>query len=118
MSTFLVDECVSSQTIELIKSLGFPVQSLQQFGKYGAKDEDILTLAQEKKFTLVTYDRGFGEITRYGSYAHSGIIIVKAHDSKSLRECHEVLEKLLRAETGFEETVFIVDRNKYRKRAK
>jgi hypothetical protein len=31
MSAFPVDECVSSQTIRSIKSLGFPVESLQQF---------------------------------------------------------------------------------------
>lgn len=118
MSTFLVDECVSSQTIQLIKSLGFSVESLQEFGKCGAKDEEVLRLAQERKSILVTYDVGFGDITKYRSYSHSGIIIVKAHDCKSLQQCHKVLKKLLKTETEFEETLFIVDRSKYRKRVK
>jgi predicted nuclease of predicted toxin-antitoxin system len=69
MSTFLVDECVSSQTIQLIKSLGFSVESLQEFGKCGAKDEEVLRLAQERKSILVTYDVGFGDITKYRSYS-------------------------------------------------
>ena len=118
MSAFLVDECVSSQTIQLIKSLGFPVESLQELGKYGMKDEDVLRLARERKSTLVTYDRGFGDMTGHGPCSHSGIIVIRAHDSKSLERCHHVLEKLLKTETEFEETLFIVDRNKYRKRGK
>jgi predicted nuclease of predicted toxin-antitoxin system len=118
MSAFLVDECVSSQTIQLIKSLGFPVESLQQLGKYGMTDEEVLKLARERKSTLVTYDRGFGDIAKYRPYAHAGIIVVRAHDSKSLERCHRVLEKLLKTETEFENTLFIVDRNKYRKRGK
>lgn len=118
MSSFLVDECVSFQTIQLIKSLGLPVESVQDLGKYGTKDEEVLRLAQERKFTLVTYDRGFGDIAKYKSYSHSGVIVIKAHDSKSLQQCHEVLEKLLKTETDFKETLFIVDRNKYRKRGR
>lgn len=118
MSAFLVDECVSSQTIQLIISLGFPVESLQELGKYGIKDEDVLRLAQERKCTLVTYDRGFGDITGYRPNPHSGIIVIRAHDSKSLEQGHQVLEKLLKTETEFEGALFIVDRNKYRKRRK
>ena len=118
MSAFLVDECVSSQTIQLIKSLGFPVESLQELGKCGIKDEDVLRLAQERKYTLITYDRGFGDITGYRPHSRSGIIVIRAHDSKSLERCHRVLEKLLKTKTEFQETLFIVDRNKYRKRVK
>jgi predicted nuclease of predicted toxin-antitoxin system len=118
MSAFLVDECVSSRTVQLIKSLGFPVESLQELGKYGIKDKDVLRLALERKCTLVTYDRGFGDITGHRPYPHSGIIIIRAHDSKSLERCHQVLEKLLKTETEFGETLFIVDRNKYRRRGK
>lgn len=118
MSAFLVDECVSSRTVQFIKSLGFPVESLQELGKYGIKDEDVLKLAKERKCTLVTYDRDFGDITVRKSYPPSGIIVIRAHDSKSLERCHKVLEKLLKTETEFEETLFIVDRNKYRRRGK
>ena len=118
MSVFLVNECVSSQKIHLIRSLGFPVESLQELGKCGIKDEDVLRLAQERKYTPVTYDRGFGDITGYRLHSRGGIIVIKAHDSKSLERCHQVLEKLLKTETEFEETLFIVDRNKYRKRKK
>jgi hypothetical protein len=35
-------------------------------------------------------------------YSHSGIIVIRAHDSKSLERCHKVLEKLLETETEFD----------------
>ena len=118
MSTFLVDECVSFQTAQLIKSLGFSVESIRELGKCGIKDEEIFKTAQERNSILVTYDRGFGDITKYRPYSHNGIIVIKAYDLRSLDQCHMVLEELLRAETEFEGALFIVDRNKYRKRGK
>lgn len=118
MPAFLIDECVSFQTAQFIKSLGFPAESIKELGKRGIKDEEVFKVTQERKSTLVTYDRGFGNITKYPLYSHHGIIVIKAYDSESLEQCHMVLEKLLQAETEFEETLFVVDRNKYRKRGK
>lgn len=118
MPAFLIDECVSLQTTQLIKSLGFPVEIIQELGKCGIKDEEVFKIAQQRKSTLVTYDGGFGDITRYRPYSHNGIIVIKTHGSKSLEQCHMVLEKLLEAETEFQGTLVVVDRNKYRKRGK
>lgn len=109
MPAFLADECVSSQTIQLIKSLGFVVETLHELCKQGLRDEEVLKVAQEKKSTLVTYDRGFGDLARYDACCHSGIVVIKAHDSDSLRRCHGVLEMLLRTEDEFEQMLFIVD---------
>ena len=118
MPAFLIDECVSFQTTQLMKSLGFPAESIQDLGKRGIKDEEVFKVAQERKSPLITYDRGFGDITKYQPYSHKGIVVIKAYDSESLEQCHVVLEKLLKTETEFEGTLFIVDRNKYRKRGK
>ena len=71
--------------------------------------EEVLKLAQEKKLTLVTYDRGFGDLARYGARSHSGVIVIKARDSDSLWRCHRVLETLLKTEKEFEQTLFIGD---------
>lgn len=116
MPAFLIDECVSFQTTQLIKSLGFHAESIRQLGKRGIKDEEVFKVAQERESTLVTYDRGFGSITKYPLYSHHGIIIIRAFDSESLEQCHMVMEKLLKAETEFEGALFVVGRNKYRKR--
>ena len=116
MLIFLVDECVSIQTTRMIKSLGFVVESVQGIGGYGISDKEVFKVAQERKSIIVTYDRGFGDTTKYQSHSHYGIIVIKAYDSNSIEQCHVVLTKLLKTETEFAGALFIVDRNKYRKR--
>ena len=116
MSVFLIDECVSAQTMDLIRSLGFAVETIQNLSKHGITDEEVMKLAQDKRATLVTYDRGFGDLARYAPASHSGIIVIRTQNAETLRRCHQVLQALLRAETHLEQTLFVVDHNKYRKR--
>ena len=59
---FLADECTFIQTVRLMRKLGFQVKRIQDLGMIGAKDSDIFTKAQEIKATLVTNDKGFGDI--------------------------------------------------------
>jgi predicted nuclease of predicted toxin-antitoxin system len=114
--TFVVDECVSRQTLNLLKSLGFRVERIQDLAGPGIEDQEVFKIAQEKKAVLLTYDRGFGNIRRYPPQYHNGVVVLKAYSSKSLQRCHKVLEKLLKREGDFKGTLFIVDENKYRKR--
>jgi len=100
---FLVDECVSNQTVIFLEKLGCNVTKVQNIGLEGKEDEIILKYAQERNLTLVTYDRGFGNIRKYPPSTHSGIIIIKV---------------LLEKEKRFKETLFVVDEKKYRKREK
>ena len=116
MPSFLVDECVSLQTTRLLKDLGFSVENVYDLGRSGIPDSEVFKIAQDKKSVLVTYDRGFGDIRKYPSYSHGGIIVLRICDSKSLQRCHKVLERLLEVESEFEGTLFVVDENKYRKR--
>jgi len=115
---FLVDECVSNQTVIFLEKLGCNVTKVQNIGLEGKEDEIILKYAQERNLTLVTYDRGFGNIRKYPPSTHSGIIIIKVYNLTSLENCHKVLEKLLEKEKRFKETLFVVDEKKYRKREK
>jgi len=113
---FVADECVSSQTVRLLKDLGFDVETIQELGKQGAEDDEVFRVAQEKEAILITYDKGFGNVLRYAPESHHGVVILKVRNSESLRGCHRVLEKLLEAEVDFKGILFIIDENKYRKR--
>jgi hypothetical protein len=41
---------------------------------------------------------------------------LRSYDISSLQKCHGVLGRLLRVESEFKNTLFIVNENKYRKR--
>jgi len=45
---FLVDECVSYQTLLLLKELGYTAESVEEIGLKGAKDSTILKLPKKK----------------------------------------------------------------------
>jgi predicted nuclease of predicted toxin-antitoxin system len=116
MTAFLVDECVSFQTYRLISASGFPVKTVLDITHSGATDREIFKIAKSKSFVIVTLDRGFGDVRTYPPNSHSGIIVLKAYDLNSLQKCHTVLEMLLKVESEFKGTLFIVDGNKYRKK--
>jgi len=50
MPAFLIDECVSFQTAQFIKSLGFPAESIQELGKRGIKFEETLFVVDRNKY--------------------------------------------------------------------
>lgn len=116
MPTFLIDECVSMQTQILIERLGFNVENVKDLGLKGASDKDVFRLAQETGKILVTNDRGFGDVRKYPPSSHKGVIVIKAHDLKSLLNCHRTLESLLATEHEFKGILFVVNENKYRKK--
>ncbi len=116
MVTYLADECVSMQTVDLVRASGMSVLTIKELGLRATVDEDIFRIAQEKHWVLITTDKGFGNIRTYPSSSHAGIIVIRAHDLKSLQDCHTVLKELLQREPKFKGILFIVDPRKYRKR--
>ena len=104
MVLFLVDECVSYQTLLLLKELGYTAT--------------IFKVAQEKKAVLVTYDKGFANIKTCPPSKHNGVILLRVSNLLSLKKCNEVLRILLSRESSFKGTLFVVTEQKYRKRTK
>jgi len=116
MPVFLIDECVSLQTVRLFEVSGLVFKTVHDIALSGKSDSAVFKAAQIMESVLVTLDRGFGDVRTYPPHSHSGIIILRSYDSSSLQKCHTVLEKLLRVEGEFNNTLFIVNENKYRKR--
>lgn len=118
MSKFLADECVYTETIEFIRKLQFDVVRVQDLHLGGAPDPQIFAKAQELKRVLLTNDRGFGDIRAYPPSSHHGIMVLKLADYKSVPDVHAVLKDLLGREKDLNRVLFIVNRNKWRKRTK
>lgn len=121
MIQFLADESFPDPTAELIKDWSFTVIKARELSLSGAKDPVIFRQAQKKKMILLTADKGFGDIRIYPPSLHSGVILLRLDPidvAEGMVRLHTVLKKLLE-ETQADEyrrTLFIVARNKYRKR--
>lgn len=116
MNFFLTDECVSLQTVQLIRSLGFHAEDLRELGHGGLNDEEVFKIAQEKQAVLITYDKEFGNIRKFAPSFHNGVIVIKVFNVRSMERCHKVLARLFNTEKEFKGTLFVVNQNKYRKR--
>lgn len=105
--------------VEFLRNEGWDVATVKGIGLRGAKDPVVLNKAQEMAAVLVTRDLGFGDIRRFPPSAYCGVVVLKMtyHTSD---EVHAVLRKMLREvkEDEFAGTLFVVDRNKWRKRRK
>lgn len=118
MSRFLADECTYTETIEVVRRLGFDIVRAQDLGLREAPDPLVLAKAQELKRVLLTNDQGFGDVRAYPPSRYCGIIVLKLKDYQSTPDVHAVLQDLLNREKDLEKALFIVDRNKWRKRTK
>lgn len=117
MVKFLADECTFAPTVEFLRNEGWDVVTVKEIGLRGAKDPEVLDKAQEMRVVLITRDMDFGDIRKFPPSAYCGVVVLKM-TYRTSDEVHAVLRKMLREvkEDEFAGTLFIVDRNKWRKR--
>jgi len=121
MITFLADESLPDPTAELIQSWGYTLKKARNEGLSGATDPQVFEAAQRAGWILLTADKGFGDIRVYPPSVHIGVIVLRITPrdvAEGMVKLHAVLQKLLTntREEEYRGTLFIVDRNKYRKR--
>jgi predicted nuclease of predicted toxin-antitoxin system len=119
MVKFLADECTFAPTVEFLRNEGWKVVTVREVGLRGAKDPEVLSKARKMGAVLLTRDSDFGDIRRFPPADHCGVIVLKM-TSRTSDEVHAVLRKMLKEvkEGEFAGTLFIVDRNKWRRRRK
>jgi len=117
MVIFLADECTFDLTVKFLRNEGWGVTTVKEIGLQGSKDSQVLNKAQEMGAVLITRDMDFGDIRRFLSSAYQGVIVLKMTYRES-DEVHAVLRMMLQEvkEDEFAGTLFVVDRNKWRKR--
>ncbi|MFQ5796755.1 MAG: DUF5615 family PIN-like protein [Candidatus Bipolaricaulia bacterium] len=121
MVAFLADESFPDPVADLIESWGYSVKKARDVGLSGAKDPQVFEVAQETGWILLTADKGFGDIRIYPPSIHVGVIVLRITPgdvAEGMIKLHTVLQRLLEEtrEQEYSGTLFIVDRNKYRKR--
>lgn len=99
--------------------MGWDMTTVDEVGLRGGKDPRVLNKAQEMGAVLVTRDLEFGDIRKIPPSDYKGIIVLKMTYRNS-NEVHHVLKKMLRElnENEFAGSLFVVDRNKWRKRTR
>ncbi len=90
----IANENVSRTVIQELRSLGHDVISVKESVR-AADDFSILARAQAEGRTVVTHDKGFGELAfRYGLPATCGVILLRLSGTSAEADNRRVLDAI------------------------
>jgi predicted nuclease of predicted toxin-antitoxin system len=90
---FLVDECTGPVVAEWLRQKGHEVFSVYDDAR-GMADEDIVEKAFTGNWILMTNDKHFGEKVYREKRPHSGLVLLRLEDERSVIKI-EVIGRLL-----------------------
>ena len=76
---FLADENVPPKVIEFLRSKGCKVKDVREDNLQGISDNELIHMAEKEGFTLITFDKHFGNILLYPPKEYHGIIRISIH---------------------------------------
>ncbi len=71
---------MSRSTTVTLRQLGHAADDVRDVGLRGRSDQEIFAYAQQQGATLVTADKGFGNILQFPLGTHAGIILLRLPD--------------------------------------
>ena len=74
---FLMDENMPREASDLLRDLGYDVESIKGMNLRGTKNSDIYRLTKDENRILLTLDLDFANILNYPTKGHPGIIILR-----------------------------------------
>jgi predicted nuclease of predicted toxin-antitoxin system len=89
MAPILVDECVPSAVIEVLRELGCPLLLVRD-EMCGAPDEEVLGRALGEGLVLITEDRRFGLLALSSAESVAGVIVVSMGDASPSEKADRV----------------------------
>ncbi len=108
------DECVYQLTVDVLKSWGFSVITVQEAGMASYRNGDVLAYSQQESAVFLTRDKDFTDTRIYPPGNFCGIIVLKIspHNQDEIHETlHQCLsEHILEALQG---KLALIDRTKY-----
>ncbi len=113
----LADHCVFGATVRLLRDAGYDIKILKDLISPDAADPEVLRLAVQHDWILLTNDMDFGNVIVYPPSKHTGIILLRIRAGTE-SETHAVLLNLLREQNRatLRQCLAVVDRYKYRLR--
>ncbi len=91
--SFLVDQNLSSKTVDFIRKLGHEAKRVDEVGLQGAPDRQIADFAKVNNLIILTLDKDFGQIYFLYGKTH-GVILVRPH-KPTVENVNALLKSLL-----------------------
>ena len=91
---FLVDESTGPRAARWLRGEGHEVFSVYDQAR-GAADDEIIRIAFDEDWILITNDKGFGEKVYRERRPHKGVVLLRLEDERAANKI-ETLRRLLR----------------------
>ena len=120
MPKFMLDEDMPRSMGMILKEYGYDVKDIRDCGLRGAQDEEIYDFAQREEASILTGDKGFGNILRFPLGSHFGIVVANFPNEMSTVEISRQLLEGFRylSEDDFKGNLIILEPGKIRIRRK
>ena len=74
---FKVDENLPREIAELLRSLGYSADTVEDEGLRGATDPLVVDAARKENRILLTLDKGLGNLVAYPAGTHAGVVLFR-----------------------------------------
>lgn len=91
-----VDEDLPEEVAAIFAEAGYAVATVRHQGWGGLLDEELWARIHAEGCWLVTADKEFGDVRKYGPGSHAGVILIRA-DSESRRSYLELARMAVRS---------------------
>lgn len=120
MLKFVIDEDMPRSTANVLKTRGYEVFDVRDYGLRGKSDEEVFRFAQTENAVILTGDLGFGNLLRFPVGSHFGIVIAHFPNEISTSELNGQIIKEFDnlTETDFRGNLIILEPGKIRIRRK
>ena len=96
MARFLIDASLPRATADLIRAEGHDATDVRDVGLGTAADQTIAAYAREHRLSIITRDRGFGNVLDYPPSEYDGIVVIRAPDPSGRSVVLGMVQGLLR----------------------
>lgn len=107
------DECIHKDIIDGLRAEKYQVKTVKEENLNGFSDERIFQHARKRKWILLTFDRGFGDIFRFNHSKNEGTIILLIKNIKKDEICL-ILKNFLKLDLNIKGKLTIIGKKKIR----
>jgi predicted nuclease of predicted toxin-antitoxin system len=90
---FIVDVGISKKVEQWLQNHGYDIKSIRDINPR-MSDKEILKMATSERRMVITMDKDFGELVYNSGLPHSGVLLLRLEEARSVEKV-KIIEKIL-----------------------
>jgi predicted nuclease of predicted toxin-antitoxin system len=107
---FVADEGVDNIIVEKLRAQTHSVLYIKEEHP-GISDNEVLSIAESKKYILITQDKDFGELVYRVKLLHSGVVLLRLSGMKSIDKAKLVVDVIEAHQSEIPQSFTVINKN-------